>query len=274
MRAGKSAIGGGAARTRAFGRVGPGPGAALMAGILGLWWLAAANAWVNPFLLPSPVKVAQSGWVMLLDGSLIRHAVTSMFRVAAGFGLAVLIAVPLAFALGLVPLLQRLLGPSLEFLRHLPPLALIPLLILSLGIGEAQKVTVIILACFFPIFFNTAGGITQSDPKLIELGRVCGLSRRRIITEILFPSALPSLLIGLRLGLGYGWRALVGAELIAAAAGLGYMIEDAQNLARTDIIYVGLVTIGSIGLVVDALCGLASRKLAPWIRTEVQIGRA
>jgi sulfonate transport system permease protein len=274
MRAGKSAIGGSAARTRAFGRVVPGPGAALMAGILGLWWLAAANAWVNPFLLPSPVKVAHSGWAMLFDGSLIRHAVTSMFRVAAGFGLAVLIAVPLAFALGLVPLLQRLLGPSLEFLRHLPPLALIPLLILSLGIGEAQKVTVIILACFFPIFFNTAGGITQSDPKLIELGQVCGLSRRRIIAEILFPSALPSLLIGLRLGLGYGWRALVGAELIAAAAGLGYMIEDAQNLARTDIIYVGLVTIGSIGLVVDALCGLASRKLAPWIRTEVQIGRA
>ena len=269
MRAGNSANSG-----NGPGRGGPGPGAALMAAILGLWWLAAANAWVNPFLLPSPVKVAQSGWLMLLDGSLARHAITSMFRVAAGFGLAVLIAVPLAFALGIVPLLQRLLGPSLEFLRHLPPLALIPLLILSLGIGEAQKVTVIILACFFPIFFNTAGGITQADPKLIELGRVCGLSRRRIITEILFPSALPSLLIGLRLGLGYGWRALVGAELIAAAAGLGYMIEDAQNLARTDIIYVGLVTIGSIGLVVDALCGLASRKLAPWIRTEVQIGRA
>src|SRR5690606_32177575 len=132
------------------------------------------------------------------------HVAVSIGRILAGYGLAVALALPLAFLFGVSPSARRAFEPVLEFLRQVPPLAMMPLLILWLGIGEAQKIGIIVLACFFPIFLGALGGIAQCDPKLVEVGRVCGLAQRDILRRIVLPAALPSIVIGLRIALGQG----------------------------------------------------------------------
>ncbi|MCC7046622.1 MAG: ABC transporter permease [Alphaproteobacteria bacterium] len=249
-------------------------GLAVSLALLAAWWTATALGLAPSFLLPSPFTVALAAVDLIADGTLLRHLLVSLARIAGGFAGASLLALPLAIAFGLWPGLARALDPVVEFLRHVPPLALIPLLILWLGIGEAQKLAVIILAAFFPIFLSAAGGIAQCDPKLIEVGRVCGLPRREIVRRIVLPAAMPSIVVGLRLGFGYSWRALVGAELIAASSGLGYMIVNAEQLARTDIVLVGILAIGILGVALDRVGRVLTRRLAPWIRDAAELGRA
>lgn len=232
------------------------------------WHLASRFGLVSAFLLPSPARVATTTAAMVMDGSLPRHAAISLARALAGFGLAALLALPLAVLFTLLPPLRRLLEPPLEFLRQVPPLALIPLFILWLGIGEVQKLGVVALTCFFPIFLGTLDGLARVDPRLVEVGRACGLRRGAIVRRIVLPAATPTIVTGLRIALGFSWRALVGAELVAASAGLGYLIVDAQNLARTDIVLAGVLVIGVLGMTVDRLARLALRRLLPWIRDQ------
>lgn len=260
---------GGAARLRR-----PPAGLIALGAAFAAWWATSALELAPPFLLPAPAVVLETAWGLALDGTLFRHLQVSLARIAAGFAGAAAIGLPLAVAFGLWPRVARALDPPVEFLRHVPPLALIPLLILWLGIGEAQKLAVIILAAFFPIFLNAGTGIAQCDPKLVEVGRVCGLGRAAIVRRIVLPAALPAILVGLRLGFGYSWRALVGAELIAASSGLGYMIVNAENLARTDIVIVGILVIGLLGVALDRVGRILARRLAPWIRSELDLGRA
>ncbi|MBL8654791.1 MAG: ABC transporter permease [Alphaproteobacteria bacterium] len=236
--------------------------------IVAIWAAGVSLTGVSRALLPSPVLVADAMRELIDDGVLAKHVRVSVVRLVWGFALSTALALIVAFAFARVALLRRIVEPPLEFLRQIPPLAMIPLLILWLGIGEAQKIGIITLACFFPIFLGTTGGIAQCDPKLIEVGRVSGLSETEILRRIVLPSALPSVVIGLRIALGQGWRALVGAELVASSAGLGYMIEDAQNLARTDIVVVGVIVIGTLGLATDWLFRRAIAAAWPWVRVE------
>ncbi len=238
------------------------------------WWGVSSAGLVNPFLLPSPRQVVSALDELIASGDLLHHILASIKRVGIGYLLAALLAIPLAIAMSVNGTIRALLEPLLEFLRQIPPLALMPLLMLWLGIGEAQKVGIIVLACFFPIFLGMRGGIAQVDPKLIEVGMVCGFSRQEVIRRIIVPSSLPALIIGLRIGLGYSWRALVGAELIASSAGLGYMITDAQDLARTDIVLAGIVVIGVIGLLTDSLLKRVCQRLAPWLASDLEMARA
>jgi sulfonate transport system permease protein len=247
---------------------------AVFAAVIVLWSVTSLSGWVTPFLLPSPATVGETLLDLVQTGTLSKHVSISLQRVLLGYFLSVAAAIPLAALFSLSATLRSLCEPLLEFMRQIPPLALIPLLILWLGIGEAQKVGVIVLACFFPIFLGARGGIAEVDRKLIEVGTVCGLERFEIMTRIVLPSAMPSLIVGLRIGLGYSWRALVGAELIASSAGLGYMIVDAENLARTDIVLAGIVVIGTIGLIADQILKLAVRRLAPWLSGDLEIARA
>ncbi|GGG44538.1 ABC transporter permease [Chelatococcus composti] len=238
------------------------------------WWLASASGLVSPFLLPLPQTVLATGWELLADGTLGMHVAVSVGRILAGYSLAVALALPLAFLFGISPAVRQAFEPVLEFLRQVPPLAMMPLLILWLGIGEAQKVGIIVLACFFPIFLGALGGIAQCDPKLVEVGRVCGLRQWDILRRIVLPAALPSIVIGLRIALGQGWRALVGAELVASAAGLGYMIVDAEQLARTDIVIVGIFVIGTLGLLADFGVRRLIARTAPWLRQRTELTHA
>lgn len=241
---------------------------------LAVWAVAAHSGLINRFLLPTPLAVAETLLDLSASGVLLKHTMVSLKRVAAGYVLAIAIAVPLALLFSLSGFVKRVVEPPLEFLRQVPPLAMMPLLLLWLGIGEAQKIGIISLSCFFPIFLGVRGGIAAVDRKLIDVGTVCGFSRAETMLRIVLPSSLPAVVIGLRIGLGYSWRALVGAELIASSAGLGYMIVDAENLARTDIVMAGILVIGMLGLISDHLLRGLIRRNAPWLAGDLEMARA
>ena len=189
--------------------------------ILIIWWISTSLNLVNAYLLPSPGRIMETFLSLISNGILLKHLGASLYRVFAGFLISVLIAIPLAVLVALNKKLYDYLEPLLEFIRHIPPIALIPLLILWMGIGEAPKLSIIILATFFPVFLNTISGIVNSDIKLEEVGTVFNFSKTDILIRIIIPQALPSILVGLQLGLGYSWRSLIGAELIAASTGIG-----------------------------------------------------
>ncbi len=229
-----------------------------------LWWGGSARGLWNGYVIPPPERVLGALWDMTLDGSLLQHLGASCFRVVAGFAVSIVTAVPLGFALGLSSGTRRWLDSTLDFLRHVPPLAVMPMLILWFGIGELSKVVVIVMATFFPILLNTQGGVSACDSRLMEVGRVFGLSPRRRFREILVPSAIPSVLMGMRVGLSYSWRSLIGAELIAASSGIGYVIHDAEQLSRSDVILAGVILMGILGSLSDHLFKKFSGVLAPW----------
>jgi sulfonate transport system permease protein len=236
--------------------------------LLIVWGLCAQTGLINAYLLPAPWKIAALAWQMVCEGTLWKHIRISLLRVFLGFGITVGLAFPLAVLVGLSRICFELLETPLEFVRHIPPLATTPLLILWLGIGEASKLAVIVLASFFPIFLNTVNGVARCDQKLIEVGRMLGLEPFERIVRVILPSALPVIIVGLRLGFGYSWRALIGAELLAATAGLGYMIIEAEELARPDIVLVGIIAIGTLGHLLDAVFIRLSRRLIPWQKLE------
>lgn len=221
--------------------------------ILLLWRFAATFKLVNPYLIPPPEKVIAAGLQLLQSGELGRHLGVSLIRVFSGYGLSILAALPLAVLFHYSGSLKKCFHGVFEFLRAVPPLALIPLLILWFGLGEASKRAVILLATFFPVFLNVLSGLDAIDPRWLELSKSLELSLCRHIRFILIPAALPQIVTGFRLGFGYAWRALLGAELFASASGLGYLITDAQEMARIDRVYAGILTIGVMGIMFDTL---------------------
>ncbi|EHM10761.1 ABC-type nitrate/sulfonate/bicarbonate transport system, permease component [Thermanaerovibrio velox DSM 12556] len=232
----------------------PGPiGGLLVSAALPLviWYAASSLGGIGSFLLPSPTEVFKTLLSLLGSGELPRHVFVSLYRVLQGFLVSSLAGVMLGTLLGLSRGLRACLGPLLEFMRHIPPLAVLPLFILWLGIGEASKVAVIVAASFFPVFLSTVHGVAGADKRLVEVGKAFGVSDFRIVTRIVLPCAMGPIMAGLRLGLGYGWRSLIGAELVAASSGLGYLINDAQAMLRTDVILAGVVVLGLIGGLTD-----------------------
>lgn len=219
--------------------------------LLFIWWYGAVNSWWNAFLLPSPSLVASAFLSAARDGELQRHVMASLGRIGRGFGISSALALAAALFCAWFPLLFEQLRPLLEFLRHIPPMSVIPMLILWFGIGEAPKIILIILATFFPVFMNALQGINGCDPQLVEVGKVFRYTRWQIFRLVVLPSAIPSILTGVRLGLGYSWRSLVAAELVAASSGLGYMILDAEQLSRSDVVIMGIFVIGALGAFLD-----------------------
>lgn len=237
----------------------------LLPAVIVVWWLVASGLQlVNSYLLPSPASVAWTALLLFEQDVLANHVATSLYRVLGGFCLTFLAAFPLAVLLGMNRRLIPYVDPLLHFVRHIPPIACIPLLILWLGIGEASKLAVIMLAAFSPLFLNTLAGIGQCDRTLVEVGQVLGFTRIERFVKIILPAALPSVILGMRLGLGYSWRALIGAELIAASTGIGYMIIEAEQLSRPDIVIVGILVIGLFGYFIDYAFLRLSRLVVPW----------
>jgi sulfonate transport system permease protein len=232
--------------------------------ILTVWTVTSAAGLLNSFLVPPPWRVLKVGTSLLADGTLITNTMASLGRVFSGFTMSLLVALPLAVLTGLHRTSYSYLRLLLEFLRHIPPLALTPLFILWFGIGEASKLLVIILASFFPVFLNTMSGVANCDPKLVEVGRVLRFSKFVQVRRIILPSALPNIIVGIRLGFGYSWRALIGAELLAAASGLGYMIIQAEQFSRPETVIVGIITIGILGSLLDILFSKTIHSFMPW----------
>lgn len=231
-----------------------------IAAVLVIWHAVCALGIVNAYVLPSPGKVFATMGSMIASGEIWEDVCVSMGRVLRGFGIAFL----LAFALGIVRVLAPFTAPYYDyvvnFFRNVPPLSMIPLLILWCGIGETTKTVIIVLASFFPMFLNIVKGFTGCDVKLIEVGRAFGYGRARIFRRIILPHALADILVGMRVGLGYSWRAIIGAEMVAASTGLGHMILFAQQMSRTDKVIVGILVIGALGYVTDRLFGALIRR--------------
>jgi ABC-type nitrate/sulfonate/bicarbonate transport system permease component len=237
----------------------------LLAIIFTVWLILSETGIANSFLVPSPLKVFRSGLTLLMNGKLLSHIAVSFLRVVYGFSLTVCIAVPLAFIFYFIPGIYTFFRGFFSLLKSIPPLATVPLLILWFGIGEGSKIALIFLASFFPIFLDTYSGLFQVDRKILEMGDTLDLTYREKIFHILIPEALPTIITGLRLGFAYCWRALIGAEMIAASSGLGYMILDAEEMARTDIVYLGIIWIGVLGLIIEFAALKTVRSLFPWM---------
>jgi sulfonate transport system permease protein len=241
----------------------------LLPGVVILGWMTASTLFsVNSYLLPSPGRVLDTLLFLTGKGILLKHVTTSLYRVFYGFGIAFFTAFPAAVLLGMNPGTRPFVEPLLHFIRHIPPIACIPLLILWFGIGEMSKIAVIVLAAFFPIFLNTLTGVLQCDVRLLEVAKIFDLTSGEKFRKIIVPSALPAVIAGMRLGLGYSWRALMGAELIAASAGIGYMILDAEQLSRPDVVLAGILVIGIVGYGMDYAFLKLSGLILPWKKVK------
>ena len=229
--------------------------------MLAAWHVAAVSGAVSPYLLPAPAAVFATAADMVSSGELARHLGASMHRISQGFFISISAGCIAAALLARFTLLEKLLDVPLSFLRMTPPLAVIPLLILWLGIGEATQQAIIILASFFPTFLNARAGFSRLDASFKELSASLHLSFLDYTRYLALPAAVPSIVTGIRLSFGYCWRALIAAELIAASTGLGYMITDAEQMQRVDEVMVGVFVIGLIGWALDSLFRTASSKL-------------
>lgn len=224
--------------------------------IFAIWSLASASGAFSEYVLPSPGKVWNTFLKMVESGDIWADIVISLIRVLKGFAIAFVLAFLLGILTSLLPSSQVWYDFLVQFFRNVPPLSLIPLLILWYGIGETSKTIIIVLASFFPIYLNIVKGITGCDEKLLEVGDVFDYSPKEKLFGIVLPYAAADILVGMRIGLGYSWRAIIGAEMVAAASGLGHMILFAQQMSRTDKVIIGIILIGTIGYLSDWLFGL------------------
>lgn len=216
-------------------------------------------------LLPPASGVFKGAIELAVSGELWRHMIDSLQREAVAFMYAS-IAIPLGLLMGVFKWLNEQVDPIIEIFRPIPPIAWIPLSILWFGVGNAQNQFIIFLGIFFPILLNTIDAVRGVEPNLIRAARCLGASGFSVIMKVVLRAALPQIVTGIRIGLGVGWMALVAAELVGANSGLGFLINDARTVLRTDYILVGMLTIGFIGLTLDRLVRFIAQKTMPWSR--------
>lgn len=233
--------------------------------VLALWVIATHAGWIRPLFLPKPQAIwaaAQQAVAGQLDNNpLWIHIGWSLFRVVTAFVLAVVVGIPVGLAMGLSRVSRGLFDPIIEFYRPLPPLAYLPLMIIWFGIGETSKVLLIFLACFAPVALATRAGVRSASQEQIQAARSMGASRMQVVRHVILPTALPDILVGLRIGMGVGWTTLVAAEMVAANAGLGQMVLNASNFLRTDVVIMGIIVIGAFAFLFE----IAMRRLEAWL---------
>ena len=237
--------------------------AALVA-LLVLWELVTRTGRIPALFLPSPLGVIDAGVEMVRSGELVSHIATSLRRIVLGFGLGALGGVSVGLAVGFWSVAAAVGNPLIAATFPIPKIALLPLLILWLGIGEASKVAVITLGVFFPMAINTYTGVRTADPLLIRAAASFGAGRWSLIRKVLLPSALPMIFAGLKLGAGTALLLLVAAEMIAANAGIGFLILHAQNLMETTKLMVGIVLLSLLGVASHWLLVRLERAAIPW----------
>ena len=214
--------------------------------------------------ISSPWAVVQAGWGLLTSGELWGHLGISAARAAAGLLVGGVVGLTLGVATGLSPLLRTLLDTTLQMLRNIPHLALIPLVILWFGIDESAKVFLVALGTFFPIYLNTFHGIRNVDASLIEMAQSYGLKGSRLFKEVILPGALPSVLVGLRFSLGIMWLTLIVAETISASSGIGYLAMHAREFFQADVIIFTILVYAALGFVADWIARQLEKRLLRW----------
>lgn len=241
---------------------------ASVCGLIALWFLITNLGWVKPLFLPSPQAVAIQFWEYLTgtanDKPLWQHFMASILRVTAAFWLAFLTAVPVGIAMGMSRWARGIFDPPIEFYRPLPPLAYLPLIIIWFGIDELPKVLLIYLSCFAPLALAARSGMKSASQEQINAAYSMGASYGQVVRHVILPSALPEILVGMRIAIGFGWTTLVAAEMVAANVGLGQMVLNASNFLRTDIVIMGIVVIGVVAYLFDLFMRWVERRLVPW----------
>ncbi len=232
--------------------------------ILAIWQAGSALEWIPRQPMPPPSAIATAFWQLAVTGQLVNNILVSLGRVAIGLSIGVGIGSALAIAAGLSRVGEDAIDATVQMLRTLPHLALIPLMIMWFGIGETPKITLIALGSMFPIYLNLFSGIRGADRKLREAASTLGLSRAETVLNVVLPAALPGFLVGLRQAFGIAWITLVVAEQINASAGIGYLVMNARDFLRTDIIFVGLTIYALLGLITDQSVRLLERYLLAW----------
>jgi NitT/TauT family transport system permease protein len=232
--------------------------------VFALWELLPRLSIVDQVWFPPLSKVLAVLWQMLRTGELQNHIAGSLTRSVTGFGLAALVAVPLGLTIGWYARVRSFLNPVLEFFRNTSALALLPVFILFLGIGEASKIGIVTFACFFPILLSTISGVKSVDPLLVKSARSLALSAPAIFAKIILPSAVPSVFTGFRLAAQSSILVLIAAEMVGATRGLGYLINYAQFNFLLPKMYAGILTIAFIGLAINQLLVTIERRLSRW----------
>ena len=232
--------------------------------LLLLWQLLAQAGAIPIRLLPAPSAILQAGFTLASSGELWHHLASSAGRAGTGFLIGGSLGLIFGLLNGILPRAEILLDSSFQMLRTIPPLAMIPLVILWFGIGEQARIFLVCVGVFFPVYLNTFHGIRSIDPGLIEMGRVYGLKRREIISHIILPGAMPSILVGIRFSLGIAWILLIVGEQIAADSGIGYMALNAREFMQTDVIVLSILLYALLGKFSDALARHLEARLLPW----------
>jgi NitT/TauT family transport system permease protein len=258
-----------AAGVRAAPRVGTGllsllrglTGIALLAAV---WEIAPRTGLVNEYFVPPLSEVTRAWWDLLQSGELVTHLRASVVRSGTGFGLALVIAIPLGGAIAWYRPVREVLTPALELFRNTAALALLPVFVLILGIGETSKVAIVTYACFFPVLLNTISGVSNVDAQLLRSARVLGLSPVTTFRKVVFPAALPTVFTGIRIAGAAAVLVLIAAEMIGATAGLGYYINYAQNNFLIPQMYAAILTTSALGLCVNYGLVALERRLSRW----------
>jgi sulfonate transport system permease protein len=232
--------------------------------VLAIWQLSSSAGWISDQLLPSVTTVLAAFHELWRGGDLQAALPISLRRAGEGFLIGGSIGLVLGLISGLWRIGEELLDSSLQMLRTIPFIALIPLFMLWFGIDERAKISLISAACIFPVYLNTYAGVRGVDPKIVEAGTVFGLKRWSLIRQVILPLSLPSILIGVRYGLGVSLLALVAAEQINASSGIGYILINANQQARADIVIAGVLVYSVLGICVDILMRLIEKVALPW----------
>ena len=229
-----------------------------------LWEIAPRAGWINALFFPPLSRVLAVLWEMVVSGQLVDHIGISLQRAAIGFALAVVIAVPLGFLMGRYPVFEKASDFLVQTLRNTSQFALLPVFILVLGIGEASKIAITFYAAVFFLLINTIVGVKSVDPLLIKAARSMGTSDWDLFKKVIFPSAIPSIVAGARLGVKTSLFSVIAAEMLAAQSGIGYLIQNSSLMLETDRMYAGILTLTIVGLVLNYLLVAGERRATHW----------
>ncbi|WNZ27015.1 aliphatic sulfonate ABC transporter permease SsuC [Leptolyngbya sp. NK1-12] len=234
------------------------------AALIVIWQILAQIGVISTRILPAPTQIVEAAVRLALSGELARNVAVSLYRALVGFLIGGSIGLSLGVLNGLARRAELLLDSSIQMIRNIPHLALIPLVILWFGIGDPARIFLVSLGVFFPIYINTFAGIRSIDPNLLEMGKVYGLSRKQLFSQIVLPGALPNMLVGLRYALGLMWLTLIVAETIAANSGIGYMAMNAREFMQTDVVVMSILLYALLGKLADSIVRVLERLWLPW----------
>jgi NitT/TauT family transport system permease protein len=240
------------------------PPMAVLAVVVAVWWAVVVKT--ESAIFPTPWQVVTGAMELVEDGTLSEHIRASLFRVGAGFGLAVLVGIPLGLWMGWVGGAYRTFNPIFQMLRPISPIAWIPVAILWFGVGEVSPIFLIFISSVFPLIVQTTSGVHTIDRRYLRAAANFGVPRSVLFRQVVIPAVLPEIIVGMRIGIGVAWLVVVAAEMIALRSGLGYLIMDSRNAGnRYDLVIAAMIIIGTIGLMLDGITRLLERlKTVRW----------